>query len=200
MAPFIPEPSSVEDILRRVVPREQHRAGYARAAVLIPLLWRGADYDVILTRRTDDVETHKGQVSFPGGVRDATDATAVETALREAEEELGLPRSAVRIAGMLDDMVIPTGFVVRPVVGMLQELPALVPNPAEVVEVFRVPLSFFAFEGNGRREERTVNGTSYDVWHYTAGGHLIWGATAAMIRVLLGTIGVIPPQAPRPPA
>jgi 8-oxo-dGTP pyrophosphatase MutT (NUDIX family) len=194
----IPEPGSLIRILQGFSPREHSVAGYTRAAVLVPLTWTGGDYELILTKRTDGVETHKGQVAFPGGMRDEIDMTAVETALRETEEEIGIPRSAVQVAGTLDDIVIPTGFVVTPVVGLVERVPKLVANPAEVVEVFRVPLSFFAGEGNGRVERRSLRGREYEVWHYSSSGHLIWGATAAIIRALLTTLRVTNPQTQSP--
>jgi 8-oxo-dGTP pyrophosphatase MutT (NUDIX family) len=197
MLTFPPPPTLVQ-LLQESPRRKLPADGYVQAAVLVALIWRDGDYDVLLTTRTEDVETHKGQVSFPGGVREETDRTAVDTALREAEEELGLPPGMVRVAGLLDDLAIPTGFVVTPVVGLLEHLPVLVPNAAEVVDIFRVPLTFFADGENARREHRKAGGKKYEVWHYTTGGHQIWGATAAIIRGLVGKIGVTNARTPPP--
>jgi|WetSurMetagenome_2_1015567.scaffolds.fasta_scaffold24896_4 8-oxo-dGTP pyrophosphatase MutT (NUDIX family) len=193
---IFPDPAAVVQILRDARRRELRPDGYVQASVLVPLLWRGGDYDVLLTQRTEDVETHKGQVSFPGGVREKGDRTAVETALREAEEELQLPAAAVHVAGLLDDMAIPTGFLVTPVVGLLEHLPPLVPNAAEVVDAFYVPLSFFADGKHGEKEVRRVGEKAYEVWHYTTGGRLIWGATAAIIRGLVDRLASTSPRTP----
>jgi 8-oxo-dGTP pyrophosphatase MutT (NUDIX family) len=158
------------------------RPGCEPAAVLVPLLLDAEVPELLFTRRTDDVETHKGQVSFPGGVCDEEDRGPVDTALRETEEELGIPRRLVDVVGCLPDLTTPTGFCITPVVGLLSTLPPLAPNPAEVAEVFRVPLGHFA---GGRSEQRILDGVARQVWFYDYHGTVIWGATAAMARMLL---------------
>ncbi len=165
--------------------------GYSRAAVLIPLLHVEDRVEVLLTRRTIEVDTHKGQISFPGGMVEESDPDTEHAALREAEEELGLLPSSVTTIGLLDDHATPTGFVITPVVGMVKGIPALVPNPREVAEVLRVPLAFFADRTKARREQREFRGRTHDVWFYDTGTHVIWGATAAMIRSLLGRLGML---------
>jgi len=165
--------------------------GYHRAAVLVPLFLENGSIHLLLTKRTDLVETHKGQVSFPGGMVDATDTDVVHTALREAEEEIGLPRSSVEPLGLLDDLATPTGFVITPVVGFIHTPPPLVANTDEVAEIFHVPLDFFVDQNAGRTERREFKGKSYDVWFYTYGHHLIWGATAMIIRSLLKRLSLI---------
>ena len=156
-----------------------------RAAVLVPILRSGADLHLLLTRRTEEVETHKGQVSFPGGVVDGTDADIVQTALRETEEELGVDRSSVDVLGLLDDLTTPTGFVITPVVGFLSAAVLLHPNPAEVAEAFTVPLQFLSDMRNAAHEMRHFRGEEREVWSYAYGSHTIWGATAWIIRSLL---------------
>lgn len=183
-----PAPDGLILAIHQCPRREIPASGYMQAAVLVALIRQDGDYELLLTRRTEEVETHKGQVAFPGGMRDHTDDTIVDTALREAAEELGIPPGSVRIAGLLDDLLTPTGFVVTPVVGILERIPTLAPNAAEVADVFRAPLSFFADERNGRSERRNVAGKEYDVWFYDSGGHLVWGVTAGIIRILLKTI------------
>jgi 8-oxo-dGTP pyrophosphatase MutT (NUDIX family) len=96
------------------------RAGCEPAAVLVPLLLDAEVPELLFTRRTDDVETHKGQVSFPGGVCDESDRGPVDTALRETEEELGIPRRLIDVVGCLPELKTPTGFCITPVVGMLR--------------------------------------------------------------------------------
>ncbi len=167
--------------------------GFSRAAVLVPLLRVEDHVEILLTRRTVEVDTHKGQISFPGGMVEESDPDMVHAALREAEEELGLPPSSVTTIGQLDDHATPTGFVITPVVGMVKGIPLLVPNPREVAEVLHVPLAFFADGTNVRREQREFRGRTHDVWFYDTGTHMIWGATAAMIRSLLRRLGMLPP-------
>ena len=161
---------------------------YRRAAVLVPLLVSNSSLDLLFTLRTHTVETHKGQISFPGGMVDDDDCDTVHTALREAEEEIGLPQSSVEIIGTLDDMATPSGFVITPIVGVIRNLPHLKLNADEVAEVFRVPLEFFADRNNGRTELREFKGKQREVWFYDYEGKTIWGATAMMIRSLLKTL------------
>ena len=159
--------------------------GYHRAGVLVPVVSADTGPELLFTRRTELVETHKGQISFPGGMADEEDADIVATALREFEEELGVRRHVVEVLGLLDDLPTPTGFVITPVVGILSKVPELSPNDDEVAEVFRVPLSFFAVRDNGRMEIREFRGTSHEVWFYEYSGRTIWGVTAAIIRLFL---------------
>jgi 8-oxo-dGTP pyrophosphatase MutT (NUDIX family) len=155
------------------------------AAVLIPLVEGAEGYEVILTKRTDTVETHKGQIAFPGGMIDAADESPAHTALRETHEEIGVPPSMIQLVGVLDALVTPTDFVITPVVGYLPQRPEFRPNRDEVQEIFLVPLGFFTRPGEGRMETRTVRGEPREVWFYQWGEHLIWGATARMLRDLL---------------
>lgn len=191
-------PGLTPDFIRRCFSSSTNRRilslpNYTRAAVLLPLVARSESFDLLLTKRTEMVETHKGQVSFPGGMVDSADADIIQTALRETQEELGLAPSAVEAVGLLDDIATPTRFVITPVVGIVHRLPCLSPNRAEVAEVFCVPLEFFMRPDTGRSEVREVAGRTYEVWFYQYDTHLIWGATATIIRLLLRTLNVIPP-------
>ena len=156
-----------------------------RAGVLVPLFMQNDELHVILTKRTEEVEHHKGQVSFPGGTMDSIDATIIDTALREAEEEIGLMRNAVEVLGMFDDFWTPSGFCITPVVGFLTLLPSFVLNKTEVSEIFDIPLSFFRDSSNERIEQREYRGKMTDVYFYRYGKHEIWGATAEMLRAFL---------------
>ncbi len=184
-------PQTLHDSLRRTPRARISIDGFFRAAVLVPLLDIEGGVEVLLTRRTAEVDTHKGQISFPGGMVEDTDADEEHAALREAEEELGLRPSSVTTIGVLDDHATPTGFVITPVVGVVKGVPGLIPNPREVAEVLRVPLAFFADGTKARREQREFRGRMHDVWFYDTGTHVIWGATAAMIRSLLHRLGML---------
>jgi 8-oxo-dGTP pyrophosphatase MutT (NUDIX family) len=180
-------PAALRAIFRQSadsIPFSVTREGFTPAAVLIPLVLRVDGVDLLLTRRTEDVETHKGQIAFPGGIVDEGDANRRHTALRETEEELGIAPANVEVLGVLDDLFTPTGFLITPVVGIVGPLPQMKPNPREVAEVFTVPLPFFADPANGRREWYPTPSGEREVWFYEYQGKVIWGATAAMIRNL----------------
>ena len=164
------------------------REGYLRAGVLVPLLLNGPLPELLFTKRTETVETHKGQISFPGGVADPLDPDITHTALRELEEELGIPAACVAPVGLLDDLATPTGFVITPVLGIMTAMPALAPNRTEVASVFTVPLEFFRKPENARSERILLGGELREVWYYDYLGHEIWGATALIVRSLLDRI------------
>lgn len=165
--------------------------GYHTAGVLVPIVFGNATPELLFTKRTELVETHKRQVSFPGGMMDPEDGTITHTALREAWEEIGIPGSAVAVVGLLNDLSTPTGFVITPVIGVIDRLPELRVNKAEVDEVFRIPIAFFADPANGRMEIREVGGKGYEVWFYKTDKHTIWGATAKIIRSLLQSLEAV---------
>lgn len=175
------------------------------AAVLVPLVIRGApqtddgaagetDADgkaaplrgltVMLTRRTDHLHHHAGQVSFPGGRLEEDDDGPVAAALRETVEETGLPAERVSVLGTLDDYVTITGFRVTPVVGLVRPPFTLAPDPFEVAEVFEVPLPFLLDPANHQTVRRTVNGKPRPYYAMPYQGYYIWGATAGMLMNL----------------
>ena len=154
------------------------------AAVLVPLVERSDGLTMMLTQRTDHLEHHPGQISFPGGHIEPDDGTAENAALREAEEEVGLERKHVRIIGRLDQYVTSTGFSITPVVGLVDPGYTVAPDEFEVAEVFEVPLSFLMDAGNHRRDSRVYKGTKREFYAMPYGGYYIWGATAGMIRNL----------------
>jgi 8-oxo-dGTP pyrophosphatase MutT (NUDIX family) len=139
----------------------------------------------LLTKRTDLVEHHKGQISFPGGGKHAADANLWETAVRETEEEIGVARKGVRILGALPRLVTVTDFEVSPFVGAIPYPVAFVPRPGEVESIIEVPLSYLL--DPMVVEERAVKWKGKDVmtlvYHYR--GHAIWGATARILTDLL---------------
>lgn len=151
------------------------------AAVLVGLVERREGITVLLTRRTEHLPHHPGQVSFPGGRCEAHDADAVDTALREAEEEIGLDRGEVDVLGQLPLYQTITGFLITPVVGYIARPPRLNPDPREVAEVFEVPLDFILDPANHERHSREIRGICRYYYVLPYRDHFIWGATAAML-------------------
>lgn len=177
--------SALTQIQKRIqahTPAVQQDAQLTRAAVLIPLIGGKDELELLFTVRTDDVEHHKGQISFPGGSIEASDDSLEATALRETHEELALKTEHIEILGRIDDMWTPTGYIVTPFVGFIQELPVLSPQPSEVSDFFTVPLAYFLDESNGYTREYSRGGESMDVWFYDYGRYTIWGVTAFILR------------------
>ena len=149
------------------------------AAVLVPLIWDTDQWHLLFTRRTERVESHKGQVSFPGGGCDEGETTPEETALREAEEELGIDARQVRILGRLTNMITISSFRVTPVVGVIQWPTVLRLGQDEVERVFTIPLNWLADSRN--RWEFTMPGRKrFLIAYHPYDGELLWGATARM--------------------
>ena len=174
--------------------------GTIAAAVLIPLIAHAEGLSVLFTERTAHLSSHGGQVSFPGGRAELEDASLVVTALRETEEEIGIPAAAVEVLGSLPELITVSGYRVLPVVGLIAPPLALQPDPREVERVFEVPLAWLM---NGAHHERRVfrmpgagSGRAGDAggaagelqsrrfYSMPYGGYFIWGATAAMLRNL----------------
>lgn len=163
----------------------------AAASVLVPLVSRDDGLRVLLTRRTDHLRDHAGQISFPGGRAEEHDADAIDTALRETEEEVGLARSFIEVVGTLPAYSTVTGFIVTPVVALVQPGFELALDSFEVAEAFEVPLAFLMNPAHHQRHQmETPAGTRrfYSMpWDAVAADGLprhyfIWGATAAMLR------------------
>jgi len=160
--------------------------GFAAAAVLVPLIQRGDRISLGYTLRPEEMPTHAGQISFPGGRRDPDDADLVATALREAHEELGVPPESVAILGQADDVPTPAGYVITPVVGWLVDPPQFVIDEHEVSEYFEVDVDELADPVNFKdRGEREIEGVVYPIPEFHVAGRLIWGATARITQRLL---------------
>ena len=153
------------------------------AAVLIPVIARD-ELTVLLTQRSDNLSTHAGQISFPGGRVDPDDASIIAAALREAEEEIGLDRRFVEPLGFIDSYRTGTGFRISPVVALVQPDFVLQLNPSEVTDAFEVPLSFLMNQANHQRHSRDWRGRVRDFYAMPYGERYIWGATAGMIKNL----------------
>lgn len=160
------------------------------AAVLVPLVYFENEWNILYTRRTDRVESHKGQVSFPGGACDEGETMPEETALREADEEIGVRPLDVRVLGKLNSMVTISHFRVTPVVGVIQFPYAFKTSGAEVARVFTMPLLWLANRNNYWEfsmpgSERTL------IAYHPYDGELLWGATARMTVNFLKLLGLI---------
>jgi len=163
------------------------------AAVLIPLTWCDEEWHLVFTRRTDAVEHHKGQVSFPGGTCDDGETTPEATALREAEEEIGLHSADVRLLGRLNEMVTITHYRVTPVVGATPWPYPLHPAPGEVARVFTIPLLWLADHRNRDVQPFTPDGASRPfpvITYHEYDGEVLWGASARMTLNLLSVLGM----------
>jgi 8-oxo-dGTP pyrophosphatase MutT (NUDIX family) len=154
------------------------------ASVLVPLVQRGDALNVLLTRRTDHLRDHAGQVSFPGGRAEDHDADHAATALREAEEEVGLPHDRVEVIGQLPTYTTVTHFVVTPVVALVMPPFELKLDQVEVAEAFEVPLSYLMTPAHHRRHQFVFDGGQRQFLSMPWGEYFIWGATAAMLRNL----------------
>ena len=165
------------------------------ASVLVPLVEREQGLGVLLTRRTDHLRAHAGQISLPGGRREPGDADAVAAALREAQEEVGLEARHVEVVGTLPVYTTVTAYEVTPVIAIVRPDVELSPDPHEVAEVFEVPLVFLMTPAHHRRHEVEVGGMRRQFlsmpWHasHAAEPYFIWGATAAMLRNLYRFLG-----------
>lgn len=155
-----------------------------QAAVLVPVIAHDGGATVLLTRRSDTLSSHTGQIAFPGGRLDPGE-TAVDAALREAFEEVALDPAAVEIVGLSDPYETVTGFLVTPVVGWIDRPPRLIASPDEVAEIFETPWDFLMDAANHVRESRTFDGgETRHFWAMPWGERYIWGATAGIIRGL----------------
>ncbi len=153
------------------------------AAVLIGLVERGGIVNIILTKRTEALNNHSGQVAFPGGRIDADDASPEAAALREAWEEIGLDINDVEIMGRLPDYHTGSGYRVAPVIGFVREGADFEINPDEVDYMFEVPLSFLMDEVNHKTTSKSWNDIERYFYEMPYKEHYIWGVTAGMIRV-----------------
>lgn len=154
------------------------------AAVLVPIVERPEGLTMMLTQRTDHLDHHPGQISFPGGHIEEDDASPEDAALREAEEEVGLERTHVEIIGRLDQYVTRTGFSITPIVGLIDPSHSVSADEFEVADIFEVPLAFLLDANNHRRDSRIYKGTKREFYAMPFGDYYIWGATAGMIRNL----------------
>jgi 8-oxo-dGTP pyrophosphatase MutT (NUDIX family) len=151
------------------------------AAVLVPLVVRPEGMSVLLTLRTQHLAAHAGQISFPGGRQEESDRDSIAAALRETQEEIGLPPDYIEVVGRLDTYVTSTGFEVTPVVGLVRAPYPVKLDPFEVAELFEVPLAFILDPANHQRQSREVKGRQRTFYVLPYQDRYIWGATAGML-------------------
>ena len=176
----------IRDFLAGYQPARLSVVDTTPAAVLLLLYEKDGEPHILLTRRTDHVEHHKGETSFPGGAFDAEDADLMTTALRETEEEIGVRPRDVEVLGRLDDIVTITDFLVSPFVGVLTsaDYPFVV-NAHEVAELVEVPLRHLMDERNLARSMHPFRDRVVPILTYSYGDHRIWGATARILKGFL---------------
>lgn len=164
------------------------------AAVLVPMVAHAGHVSLLFTQRTPHLAAHAGQISFPGGRVEISDASREDTALRETEEEIGLARRHVQVLGTLPEYSIPSGFRITPVVGWIETPFDTRPDPFEVAEIFEAPLAHFLDPARYQRHEYHFNGRHR---HYVAipyEGRYIWGATAGMLLSLARMLSARQPR------
>lgn len=187
-----PDTRQLQQQIRRVLARRQRRTiddpSLICAAVLIPLLCKEGEWHVLVTQRTQTVEHHRGQISFPGGACAFDDKNLMATALRETFEEVGVPPEAVEVLGALDDYSTITNFLVTPFVGVIPHPFAYRLNGHEVAAAIEVPISFLRDPSHMRTGQREHEGQIYDLLFWDYGPYTIWGATAQILRSLLDLV------------
>lgn len=176
-------------------PRDLPPHSHRRAAVLIPVMDIAGEPHLILTKRTETVEHHKGQISFPGGRYEEPDPDLLSTALRETQEEIALSPKSVEVWGRLDEVeTVVSGFAVTPYVGFVSSAVDLHPNPIETEQIIMVPLAVFLDPANLRVEQVVHDGHARDLLFYDYPPHVIWGATARIVKKLVDLLGAGEPE------
>lgn len=186
----VPEDFSARRVQGDLPPEFMPKPPWKPAAVLIPVVERPEGHTLLFTERTQRLQDHAGQVSFPGGSREVRDRDPVETALRETEEEIGLARDHVQVVGFLGGYLTITGYAVTPVVGMVHPGFELHADPLEVAAVFEVPLAFLADPAHRETRHRELAGREVGYYLFQYQNHIIWGATAAMLVNFLDLLAV----------
>ncbi len=172
--------ASDADLTPDVPPRHKKRATPRAASVLVPFIEREEGFSVLLTTRTQHLPDHAGEVSLPGGGREAHDEDAIATALRETEEEVGIARTHIDVLGQLPHYQTGTGFLVTPVLGVIKAPYDMAADPHEVDEVFEVPLAHVMEKRNRQKLTRRFGDHDYQFYAMPYGDYYIWGVTAAL--------------------
>jgi len=187
--PLAPFETFLLQLRTRISARKRRSAripGFRAASVLVPLVPRGEILHLAFMQRTEDGRTHSGQIAFPGGAREPTDADEVATALREAHEEVNIRPSSVTPLGLLHDNASISRYLVTPVVGAVEEPPEYAPDPAETQDIFEVPLPFLLNPANERQvPDVEFLGKVYALFEYRWQERVIWGLTGRILHDFL---------------
>ncbi len=181
----------IRSCLDALKPRRLSNGFTREAAVLMPVMEWEHKYHFLLTRRTEDVETHKGQISFPGGMREEGE-TLVNTALRETFEEVGIQEDRIEILGRFHDYISVTQYRVTPFAGFIRKPITINPQVTEVAEVLKVPFQIFLDPSRLRVEKRAFMDKEEDVYYYSHDNHQVWGLTARIIKDFLDILNLQP--------
>jgi 8-oxo-dGTP pyrophosphatase MutT (NUDIX family) len=178
--------SDIKGKIREILSRRKKNVllgkNLVSAAVLVPLFRKNDSYHILFTRRTETVEHHKGQISFPGGIREEQDRDLKMTVLREVFEEIGLKKENIELVGEIDDMETLTGFQVTPFIGFIPYPFDFRLSRDEIEELIEVPFSFFTDRHNCREEVWMHEGIERNVYVFQYNHHRIWGATARIMK------------------
>ena len=184
----------VKERLRQALSRRQKScitdATRAPSAVLVPITYKDGEYHILFTRRTQTVQYHKGQISFPGGAYEERDGTLLNTALRECTEEVGLAVDTGDVLGELDEVfTVTSGYIISPYVALVGESCAFKIDPSETAEVLEVPISVLLDKSCRRQTTQMVRDQQVTVDCYYYQGNIIWGATARILEQFLEILG-----------
>ncbi len=184
--------SELEDCIRRKLKNRKSLVldppNFKHSAVLMPIVSEEDIVKFILTKRSEKLKYHKGEISFPGGRREEGDQHLVDTALRETEEEIGVKSEHVEVIGRLDDLFTITRYIITPYVGIIHEEVEYKSNDAEVAELLHVPLDLFLSKEKFKEKSWVRNGTNYPLYYYYWGRYEIWGATGYIINQFMEII------------
>jgi 8-oxo-dGTP pyrophosphatase MutT (NUDIX family) len=194
----------VKEELKAILARRKRRsisdANRMPSAVLIPLYRKQGHYYIVLSRRTENVKDHKGQISFPGGARDASDRTLRHTAVRESREEIGLRSKDIEVIGELDDELTTTSnYIVTPFVAIIPWPYRFNKNKDEVAEIIHIPIEGLMAKDKVKEGSEILDGQKIKSPIYNYRGKVIWGATARILKKLLDIISEITPKAESSP-
>ena len=185
-------PQKIKEILSARPPKRisDDKCFYKHAGVLVPIYRQDGDYRILFTKRTHNLEHHKGQISFPGGSVDEEDNSVQDTVLREAREEIGLLREDVELLGRIDDtLTVVSDFIVHPFVGLIPYPYDFTINTDEVARLIKVPLKAFHPENKRKGTSFEFEGEAYRTPTYEYKGDVIWGATARIMETFIDIIG-----------
>ncbi len=177
----------LKEILARRPAIEIDAPQHRRACVLIPLIRTNGGWSILFTRRAENLAAHSGQIAFPGGAVEAGE-TLEQAAIREAEEEVGIPPRHVELIGRMDDVITNSGFLVAPFVGVIHEPFAYVMQEAEVVEIFEVPIEALLDDSNPEVRYVAFRQKRYPAYFYHHGPYEIWGLTGRMLKAFLDLV------------